>query len=106
MITLEHLVKLLKEMFQDTFSWLTDEQLRSYHIGVERDLVRHPGQYYLSCFLEILWLFCLNADLGQLHLSCSTTLTVIYQFRLSQFQLSLLAMSPRVTLLPEPVPAP
>jgi hypothetical protein len=50
-ITLEHLLKLLEEMFQDTSSWPTDEQVRSYHIEVERDLVRHPGQYNFSCFL-------------------------------------------------------
>jgi hypothetical protein len=42
-ITLEHLVKLLEEMFQDTSSWPTDERVHSYHIGVERDLVRRPG---------------------------------------------------------------
>jgi hypothetical protein len=42
-ITLVHLVKLLEEMFQDTSSWSTDKQVRSYHIGVERDPVRHPG---------------------------------------------------------------
>jgi hypothetical protein len=41
-ITPEHLVKLLEEMFQDTTSWPTDEQVRSYHIGVERDPVRRP----------------------------------------------------------------
>jgi hypothetical protein len=37
------LVKLLEEMFQDTSSWSTDEQVHSYHIGVKRDLIRHPG---------------------------------------------------------------
>jgi hypothetical protein len=42
-ITLEHLVKLLEEMFQDTSSWLADEQVRSYHIGLQRDPVRRPG---------------------------------------------------------------
>jgi hypothetical protein len=42
-ITLEHLVKLLEEMFPDTSSWSTDEQVRSYHIRVERDPVRCPG---------------------------------------------------------------
>jgi hypothetical protein len=41
-ITPEHLVKLLEEMFQDTTSWPTDEQVCSYHIGVERGLVRRP----------------------------------------------------------------
>jgi hypothetical protein len=30
-------------MFQDTSSWPTDEQVRSYHIQVERDPIRHPG---------------------------------------------------------------
>jgi hypothetical protein len=35
-------VKLLEEMFQNTSSWLTDEQVRSYRIGIERDPVRHP----------------------------------------------------------------
>jgi hypothetical protein len=70
-ITPEHMVKLLEDMFQDTSSWPTDEQVRSDHIVVERDLVRRPGQYNFSYFLEILCLFCLNAGLGQLYLSCS-----------------------------------
>jgi hypothetical protein len=43
MITLKHLVKLLEEMFQDTISWSTDQQVRSYYIGAERDQVRHLG---------------------------------------------------------------
>jgi hypothetical protein len=42
-ITSEHMGKLLEEMFQDTSSWPTDEQVHSYHIGLERDPVRHPG---------------------------------------------------------------
>jgi hypothetical protein len=42
-ITPEHLVKLLEEMFQDTSNCPIDEQVRSYHIGVERDPVWHPG---------------------------------------------------------------
>jgi hypothetical protein len=41
-ITLELLVKHLGEILQDTSSWPTDEQVRSYHIGVERDPVRCP----------------------------------------------------------------
>jgi hypothetical protein len=48
---MKQLVKLLEEMFQETSSWLTDEQVRYYHIGVERDLIRRPGQYNISCFL-------------------------------------------------------
>jgi hypothetical protein len=50
-ITLEHLVKLLEEMFQDTSSWSTEKHVRSCHIAVERDLVRHPDQYNFSYFL-------------------------------------------------------
>jgi hypothetical protein len=42
-ITPEHLVKLLEHMFQETSSWPTDEQVRSYHIRVERDQVRGLG---------------------------------------------------------------
>jgi hypothetical protein len=40
-VTLEHLVKLLEEMLQDTTSWPTNEKVRSYHTGVERDSVNH-----------------------------------------------------------------
>jgi hypothetical protein len=68
-ISLELLVKHLEEMFQDTSNWPTDVQVRSDHIEVERDLVRHPGQYNLSYFLKILRLFCMNAGPGQLYLS-------------------------------------
>jgi hypothetical protein len=42
-ITPEHLVKLLEEIFQDTSSWPTDEQLHSYHIRVERDPVKRTS---------------------------------------------------------------
>jgi hypothetical protein len=49
-IALELLVKHLEEVFQDTSSWPTDVQVRSYHIGVERDPVRRPDQYNLSLF--------------------------------------------------------
>jgi hypothetical protein len=35
-------MKHLGEMFQDTSSWLSDEQVRSYHIKIERDPVRRP----------------------------------------------------------------
>jgi hypothetical protein len=49
-IALELLVKHLEEMFQDTSSWSTDVQVRSYHIMVERDSVRRPDQYNLSLF--------------------------------------------------------
>jgi hypothetical protein len=49
-IALELLVKHLEEMFQATSSWSTDVQVHSYHIMVERDLVRHPYQYNLFLF--------------------------------------------------------
>jgi hypothetical protein len=62
-ITLGLLVKHLEEIFQDTSSWPTDEQVRSYHSGVERDPVRRPCLYQNYCLLEILYLVCLNADL-------------------------------------------
>jgi hypothetical protein len=44
-ITPEHLVKLLEEMFEDTTCWPIDEQVRSYHISVERDPVRYSCHY-------------------------------------------------------------
>jgi hypothetical protein len=65
----ELLVKHLEEIFQDISNWLTDEQMCSYHIGVERDPVRHPCLYQVYCLLEILYLICLNAGLRQLYLS-------------------------------------
>jgi hypothetical protein len=68
-ISPELLVKHLEEMFQDTSSWRTDVQVRSYHIRVGKDPVGHPGQYSRSFFLKILHLFCLNASPRQLHLS-------------------------------------
>jgi hypothetical protein len=63
-ITPEILVKHLEETFQDTSSWLTDEQVRSYHIKVERDPVSHPCLYQYYYILEILYLVCLNAAFG------------------------------------------
>jgi hypothetical protein len=36
------LVKLLEEIFQNTSSWPTYEQVRAYHLGMERDPVRKP----------------------------------------------------------------
>jgi hypothetical protein len=63
-ITLERLVKLLDEMFQDTSSWPTGVHVRSYHIGIERDPVRRP-QHYLFCYLlKISQIVCLDAGLG------------------------------------------
>jgi hypothetical protein len=57
-------VKLIDEMFQDTSSWPTDEQVRSYHIGVERDPVRRPRDNQFCYLLEISQLVCLDAGLG------------------------------------------
>jgi hypothetical protein len=68
-ITLELLVKHLEEIFQDTSSWPTDEQVHSYHIGLERDLVRHPCLYQDYCLPKILYLICLNVGPRQLYLS-------------------------------------
>jgi hypothetical protein len=36
-------LKLLHEMFCNTSSWPTTEQVHAYHLGVERDLVRQPS---------------------------------------------------------------
>jgi hypothetical protein len=63
-ITPEILVKHLEEIFQDISSWPTDKQVRSYHIGVERDPVRRPCLYKYYYLLEILYLVCLNAGFG------------------------------------------
>jgi hypothetical protein len=63
-ITLDILVKHLEDIFQDTSSWPTDEQVRSNHIRVERDLVRHPCIYQYYYLLKILYLVCLNAGFG------------------------------------------
>jgi hypothetical protein len=65
------MVKLLEEMFQDTSSWSADEQVCPYHIGMERDTIRRLGLYYLPRTLEILRLSCMNAGIGQIHLSRS-----------------------------------
>jgi hypothetical protein len=67
-ITLELLVKHLEEIFQDTSSWPTDEQVRSYHIRVEMDPVRCLCLHQYFHLLEILCLICLKAGFGQLHL--------------------------------------
>jgi hypothetical protein len=42
-ITLEFLVKHLGEILQDISNLSFDEQVRPYHIGTERDPVRHPS---------------------------------------------------------------
>jgi hypothetical protein len=42
-MTPELLVKHLGEMFQYISLWSSDEQVRSYHIGIERDPVRRPA---------------------------------------------------------------
>jgi hypothetical protein len=60
----EILVKHLEEIFQDTSSWPTNEQVRSYHIEVEKDPVRRPYLYQYDCLLEILNLVHLNAGSG------------------------------------------
>jgi hypothetical protein len=70
-ITSELLVKHLGELFQDPSNWPTDEQVHFYHIRVERDLVRHPNRIVTFYFHKILYLECLNAGLGQFHLSHS-----------------------------------
>jgi hypothetical protein len=54
-IGVSKLVKLLEEMFENTSSWPSVEQVRAYHLGMERDPVR---QYSFDS--QILpWLFIL-----------------------------------------------
>jgi hypothetical protein len=64
-ITPDHLVKLLEEMFQNTNSWPTDEQVRSYHIRVVRDSVRCPffNQHYdtLKYYSSHVWMQALDS---------------------------------------------
>jgi hypothetical protein len=49
-ITPEHLLKFLEEMFQDTSSWPTDEQVSSYHIGGGKRLGKAPWLILLVLF--------------------------------------------------------
>jgi hypothetical protein len=49
-ISLDLLVKYLEELFQDISRWRVDEQVHSYHLGVERDPVRCPISLYLFLF--------------------------------------------------------
>jgi hypothetical protein len=59
----------LQDPAQETSDKITLELLLcSYHIGVERDPVRHPCLYQHYCHLEILYLIFLNAGFGQLYL--------------------------------------
>jgi hypothetical protein len=57
-------VKHLGEIFQDISSWPADEQVRPYHIGIERDPIRHPTCFSLYCFSKISYHNLLNAGLG------------------------------------------
>jgi hypothetical protein len=41
-MTSKLLLKHLGEMFQEISTWLADEQVRPYHIGIERDPVTSP----------------------------------------------------------------
>jgi hypothetical protein len=70
-ITPELLAKHLGEIFQDTSSWPTDEQVRFYDIRVERDPVRRPNRSTSFSSLKILRLNCLNAGFRQLHFTNS-----------------------------------
>jgi hypothetical protein len=37
------LINLLQEMFKNTNSWPIVKQVRAYHLGMERDLIRQPS---------------------------------------------------------------
>jgi hypothetical protein len=59
----ELMVKHLGEIFQDISAWTADEQVRPYHIEIERDSVRRPTYFSLHCFSKISYLNFLNAGL-------------------------------------------
>jgi hypothetical protein len=59
----ELLVKHLGEIFQDISTWPAEEQVRPYHIRIERDSVGRPTYFSLPCFSKISDLNFLNAGL-------------------------------------------
>jgi hypothetical protein len=63
-MTPELLVKHLGAMFQDISSWPSDEQVRSYYIGIERELVRCPAYSSLRCFFKSSYSNILNVGFG------------------------------------------
>jgi hypothetical protein len=48
-IGVSDLIKLLEEMFQNISSWLSLEQVRAYHLQMERDPIR---QHYSSSLIS------------------------------------------------------
>jgi hypothetical protein len=60
----EHLVKHLGEILQDISSWPADEQVRPYHIAIERDPIRHLTYFSLHCFSMITYFNFLKVGLG------------------------------------------
>jgi hypothetical protein len=56
----ELLVNHLGEIFQDNSLWLAEEQVRLYHIGRERDPVRHLTYFSLHSFSKISYRNLLN----------------------------------------------
>jgi hypothetical protein len=59
------LMKLLEEMFQNTRSWPTNEQMRSYHIELERDSVRRHSfnQHcnFLKSYYSHVWMHAFDS---------------------------------------------
>jgi hypothetical protein len=66
-MTSELLLKHLGEMFQDISTWPADEQVRPYHVEIERDPVRRPAYFSLHYFSKISYLNFLNAGLRQFY---------------------------------------
>jgi hypothetical protein len=96
-ITLELLVKHLGEIFQDTSSWPTDEQVRSYHIRVERDPIRCFDQFSLFYFLKI-------SLLRTASFHPSPALREAFRSQLSQYRPDLLVARLSMTPPSEPMP--
>jgi hypothetical protein len=67
-MTLELLLKHLGEMFQDISSWLANEQVRPYHIGIEMDPIR-PQLNSVFVVSKISNFNLFNAGHGQLYLA-------------------------------------
>jgi hypothetical protein len=53
------ILELLQEMFQNTNSWPPVEQVRSYHLGVDRDPVRQISFIFIN-FLLVTYLLCVQ----------------------------------------------
>jgi hypothetical protein len=96
-------VKHLGELFHDTSSWPTNEQVCFNHIEVERDPIRCLDRTVAFYFHKILYLDHLNAGLTVSFLP-SLASKVTCRSWLSQSRPNLLVARPIATVPPELVP--